>query len=130
MNNAHSMLVAASSVALVAYVLGVVSSESPAHIQNQLPPTVSFEDLQPLPVVASQRVAGILSPRDMITVFEGTPFAVPPGKLFVLTGVCRDSSVSGTNSLCTEVSVCVDSSPVLSVILGATRHYDSSVGQV
>ena len=41
----------------------------------------------PLP----DRIDGIPAPEDMLTVREGEPFTVPPGKKWVLTGLTRDS---------------------------------------
>jgi hypothetical protein len=41
------------------------------------------------------RVAGIPTPQQMMRVHEGQPFTVPPGKLFVVTGLGQAQLITG-----------------------------------
>jgi hypothetical protein len=63
-------------------------------------------------------------PSDMITVREGTPLVVPPGKLFVLTGL----GSSAANA--PEVTLVINGQPEAQVLPGTTTYDTSSIKSV
>ena len=68
------------------------------------------------------RIAGIPAPEDMVRIEEGTPYTVPDGEYFVLTGVSMSARPfdAGTNThLASNVSVDVDGIRELTVVLAA-----------
>lgn len=71
--------------------------------------------------ISPQRIAGIPAPEDMLTLVEGTPFVVPAGKVFVVTGLSRRAvSVSGLNPLVSSVGVRFDGITQLVGYIGGT----------
>ena len=65
-----------------------------------------FEPIPCQPGTFQVQVAGIPAPHTMVRIQEGSPYTVPPGKLFVATGLGSTSS-SGT-----DVAIEFDGVPV------------------